>query len=325
MLNQRIELASVVQGFQVVEAADRFVVDENLWDGFAAGGGDEPCPPGVVVGYIDFFEGNFFFLQELFRHFAIAAISGGVNFYICIHFVTSFRIWTSIVLKTPIFQQKFLARYLLCHKRMKLRCLAITLLMIGIFQQARADSCVQVLQEKALEYAGIDIHPMRSWREKIHKAPLLPRLQLGVERYLRNDLNVRLADSVSVSSSGVVVGPEETQQVASQNRNLNFSVKAIWDLNELIFSQNDLQVSREIRDLAREREHLLSQVDQRYFEWLKLGSLQNKFHGRAKDDLKFKKSLLAADLDGYTGGWFSENEQLSACQEENPNSQNHLP
>src|SRR3989338_8877589 len=135
--------------------------------------------------------------------------------------------------------------------------------------KSEPDPFVQQLHTVALQQAGLETRHIGQWRKKIRRAAWLPRLQVGVDRSLHNDVDVRVQDSVSVSSGGVVVGPESTQQMASQNRNINFGVKAVWDLGATIFSYDDLRVSQEARSLSMERERILTRVNENYFEWLK--------------------------------------------------------
>ena len=146
--------------------------------------------------------------------------------------------------------------------------------------------------KEALHYARLDPSSIQHWQKSIHKAPLLPRLQVGLERDLRNGLNLNLEDSLAVNSSGITVGPQKGAQAFDQNKTLNFDVKLIWYLDELLFSEKDLSISQEARYLAVERERLLESVRQNYFEYLK-----------TKDS--FEKNKAAAALDSLTGGWFS--------------------
>ena len=157
-------------------------------------------------------------------------------------------------------------------------------------------SCVTELQRQALKEAGLERTQVGQWRRKVRQSAWLPRFQIGADRTIRNNLDIQLDDSVSVSSAGVVVGPEESQQVVTQNRNINFEAKAVWDLSELVFSRDDLAISQEARNRVRERDRLLSQINKNYFDWVRL---------KGKRNAALQMDLLAANLDGLTNGWFS--------------------
>ncbi len=168
---------------------------------------------------------------------------------------------------------------------------------------------VEQVSQKALAYAHLDTATIGKWKKNIRKAPLLPRLQFGYERRIRDFVNLDVQDSVAVNSSGITVGPTQQKQVQNNNSDNNFEVKAIWFLDELLFSKEDLDISNEARELARERERILSQVRQAYFKrergLQEIGILKKM--GESKENITLKKLEVAettAVLDGLTGGWF---------------------
>lgn len=173
---------------------------------------------------------------------------------------------------------------------------AILLFAIPVFSKGAKAPPIQAVYAQALRYARLEPGQIRQWEKKVRKAPLLPRFQLGFERRLKNNVDVDISDSVAVNSSGVTVGPTQQKQIADNNTDISFGVKAVWFLDQLLFSPDDLSISQEARELAQERERLLGQVRRTYF-------LREKL-------LKEKQTLDAdeasAALDALTGGWFSE-------------------
>src|SRR3989338_10692691 len=152
-----------------------------------------------------------------------------------------------------------------------------------ILAQERIPS-IEIVSQKALVYARLDPATISGWRKNLRKTPILPRLQFGYERRIRDYVNVDVQDSVAINSSGITVGPPQQQQVQNLDNNNNFEVKAVWYLDQLLFSQDDLGISAEARELARERERILGQVRQYYFKRLKLAE---------EADPKFKKIEIA--------------------------------
>ncbi|OGQ06197.1 MAG: hypothetical protein A2W61_02465 [Deltaproteobacteria bacterium RIFCSPLOWO2_01_44_7] len=169
---------------------------------------------------------------------------------------------------------------------------------------------VQEVAEQALGYARLGPSTIRQWERKVRKAPLVPRIQAGFERSLKNNVNLNVEDSVAVNSSGITIGPAQQKQVQNADSDFNFEVKAVWYLDQLLFSKDDLEISQEARELARERERLLSQVRQFYFKrerGLKELALLKKSRV-LPTDIELKKLEIAeatAALDNLTGGWFS--------------------
>lgn len=162
---------------------------------------------------------------------------------------------------------------------------------------------------QALHYARLAPGSIHLWEKRVRKAPLLPRLQMGFERRLKNFVNVGVQDSVSVTTGGVAVGPPKQEQVQNSDNNYNFEIKAVWFLDQLLFSRDDLEISQEARELARERERILQQARQSYFRHrrgLKELALLQKT-GAPGTVLELKSLELAESasvLDGLTGGWF---------------------
>lgn len=169
---------------------------------------------------------------------------------------------------------------------------------------------VQDVADHALDYARLGTSTIRQWERKVRKAPLVPRLQFGFDRSLKNNVNLNVEDSVAVNSSGITIGPSQQKQVQNADNDLSFQFKAVWYLDQLLFSKDDLDISQEARELARERERLLAQVRQYYFKrerGLKELVILKKSHAPVSD-IELKKLEIAeatAALDNLTGGWFS--------------------
>lgn len=168
---------------------------------------------------------------------------------------------------------------------------------------------IEMVSQKALVYARLDPSTISGWRKNLRKAPILPRLQFSYERRIRDYVNVDIQDTVAVNSTGITVGPPQQQQVQNLDNNNNFEVKAVWYLDQLLFSHEDIDISAEARELARERERILGQVRQFYFKRERLGHEMAalKKMGEAGIEWELKQLELAettAALNNLTGGWF---------------------
>lgn len=156
---------------------------------------------------------------------------------------------------------------------------------------------IQEVYAQALRYANLEPATVKKWERALRKAPLLPRFQFRFDRRFQDNVNVNLEDTVNVNSTGVTVGPTSQTQVQDANDDLNFEVRAVWYLDQLLFSPEDLEVSAEGRGLAKDRERLLNQVRKYYFDWRRLNS-----EPRPK---RLELEEIVAALDGLTGGWFN--------------------
>lgn len=173
-----------------------------------------------------------------------------------------------------------------------------------------AEPTLQQVADRALNYARLQPQNIRDWEKKARKSALLPRLQMGFERKNRNALDFNVEDSVSVSSGGIVVGPAESSQAQDILRDNDFEIKAVWYLDQLLFSKDHLEISQEARYLSAERERILTQVREAYFKrkyvLKEMEILRRSRAGRFKLELKeLELAEAAAALDNLTGGWFS--------------------
>jgi hypothetical protein len=209
-----------------------------------------------------------------------------------------------------------MAQKLLHVNRMLLVTLAIaaSLLNVPAFSPGPP---VQDVQKRALEYARIDVQDASKWKKRAKVAAALPRLQFDYISRLRNYVNVDVNDNVYVGSENVVIGPEEGSYKESADAQQSFGVKAVWALNELIFSRDTLNVSRETLNVMRERNALMDTVNKHYFDRKKLigeiaqiaekkvpaSEMPKKEHELFIRRIAVEKETAA--LDGLTGGWFS--------------------
>lgn len=170
---------------------------------------------------------------------------------------------------------------------------------------------IQEVFERALAHARLQTDAIKKWERKVRRAPLLPRLQFRFDRRLTNSVDVDVSDSVAVNSTGVTVGPTQQKEARDNDSDLTFEVKAVWFLDQLLFSQDDLGISAEARELAHERERILGQARKFYFlrERLLQELLQLRRARAGAGDIEEKNLQVAeagAALDALTGGWFGE-------------------
>lgn len=169
----------------------------------------------------------------------------------------------------------------------------------------------------ALDNARIEMGDVTKWKKRAKISAVLPRLQLDYANRLRYNVNVDVSDNVYVGSENVVIGPEEGSYKQTEDNSHYIGVKAVWALNELIFSRDSLAVSHEALTVMRERNALLDSVNKHYFERKKLigeiAELSAKKVPRAdipkKEHELFVRRIAmdkeTAALDALTGGWFT--------------------
>ncbi|MFH1874024.1 MAG: hypothetical protein ABH859_02435 [Pseudomonadota bacterium] len=174
------------------------------------------------------------------------------------------------------------------------------------------------VQQQALNYAGFDNQEPQKWKKRARISALLPRFQADYSHRVKNLVDVNIDDNVYVGSSGIVVGPEESGYSEGSDLYQSFGVRAVWSLNELLFSRDSLAVSQQALKIMRERNLLLEIVNKHYYERKKLlgeiailsqANQQQKNNPKLKHQLFLKQITFeqeTANLDALTGGWFSQ-------------------
>lgn len=177
-------------------------------------------------------------------------------------------------------------------------------------------SIVEV-QKVVLGYHNLEEKEVSQWKKRAKLSALLPRFQVSYDRRVKNDVDIDIGNNVYVGSSGVTVGPDEGTYSENSNSDQNVGVKAVWYLGELIFNPEQLDISRESRNLIRERQMLLAEVNKHYYERKRLRGIINGLESGkippAKKSTRDKDIFLAsvkleeetAALDALSGGWFS--------------------
>jgi hypothetical protein len=152
-------------------------------------------------------------------------------------------------------------------------------------------------------------------------------LELGSERLLRLQRNVArrgLFPELSVHGDygGFRASDEDHDETVFSSgdrfrlfdrlheRGRDFGVGAVlrWDLGDGVFHPEEIDVSREVRELIELRDEVLDEVNQLYFErrrvQLERASLPDP-SGLEAERLALRARELAAGLDAWTGGWWS--------------------
>ncbi|MBI2346780.1 MAG: hypothetical protein HYV03_07895 [Deltaproteobacteria bacterium] len=167
---------------------------------------------------------------------------------------------------------------------------------------------LSAVHRQVLAAAGLHAQDADRWRTGARRAAALPRLLLGLRHGLQDAADLSLKDSVSVTSGGVVIGPRASDFQERSDRNLFVEVRAVWELGELIFTPDELDVSREARARRQEMRELLQVATQYYAQWQRLRVALAPgvaTPGNKRGLLQLQFSEIAGALDALTAGWFS--------------------
>lgn len=143
------------------------------------------------------------------------------------------------------------------------------------------------------------------WQKKIKWAPLLPQLYIGFDQNLKKTSSLSITDNISVTNAGVTVGPADNDWDETLNDSQVLRVRAVWDLDELVFHPASLQIAREFRETTKLRLQWMDEIYEIYVK--RRGYLYEYFNQGSKVKkslLREKINLLTAKLDFLTGGVF---------------------
>lgn len=189
-----------------------------------------------------------------------------------------------------------------------------------VLAQFEDEPSIGEVQGMALDYSKTDPKYLEGWMKAAKAAAALPSLSLyynyknsyGTDfgYYTPEEISDDVAaDNSALSSSeasALAYGPFETAQAVDIYH--VGSVRATWQLDELIMSSNEIRVINEAQDIVKLRDKVLEEVTRLYFERRRLQVDQllgsgGELKKRVSDDLRL--SELTAHLDAYTGGRFS--------------------
>ncbi len=180
----------------------------------------------------------------------------------------------------------------------------------AVLRQFDAEPTVNETQSAALEYAHIDNGRMGNWYWRTRIAALAPEIDGQFTGQTTTDDDVQVRENLARNddgnlfpTSGYTSAKDDTQERETVR------VGAKWDLSNVVFNRDELNVATTIAKQVQLRERILNTVTKIYFERRRLqveiatgGSLPPA----EAVDKKLRLDSLTADLDGLTGGWFSK-------------------
>lgn len=89
---------------------------------------------------------------------------------------------------------------------------------------------------------NLDGEDLRGWPKKIKTAPYLPTLYVGFDHQIRQTQSQSVKDNISVTSGIVTVGPADNNYDFNNNFGSAMHVRAVWNLDELIFNRYDVEL-----------------------------------------------------------------------------------
>lgn len=170
-------------------------------------------------------------------------------------------------------------------------------------QASAADPSIVAVQQATLRYLDLGPERLRELRRGVDRRGWLPTLEIDGGWGGTRQWGAAQDETFTYGSLHHLGGSD-------WDRKRSFDVGATlrWDLGDIVYSSDALDVSKEARAVIELRDEVLDQVEQLYFErrrvLLQIASLPGAGGPEARR-LRIRAQELGAGLDAWTGGWWS--------------------
>jgi hypothetical protein len=171
---------------------------------------------------------------------------------------------------------------------------------------------IEQVHRAALTYLRLGRGHMDDLRRGASNRGWLPVVALR-GGYAHDENHASLRDQVV--SSGTIWRLEDFDRDRGQGYDVSLSLG--WDLGDVLYQPESIDVSREAREVIELRDDVLDEITQLYFERLRvLAQLQALPDASDVEALRLglRADELAAGIDGWTGGWFGRQTRSFAAQ-----------
>ncbi|MDJ0866501.1 MAG: hypothetical protein QNK03_10365 [Myxococcota bacterium] len=178
----------------------------------------------------------------------------------------------------------------------------------GAVQAPLCEPPVAAVQRAALRYTELDRRAVSRMRRGVRRRGFWPQVDLRAA-YARDDDHGRDYDQTFVSGSTRHLWDRDR----GRRRERAIAVELHWDLGDIWYHPEEIDVSTEARRVVELRDDVLDEINQLYFDRLRaLGDAEQAPPGSSEGAAaRLRADELAAGLDAWTGGWFGA--ERDAC------------
>lgn len=124
-------------------------------------------------------------------------------------------------------------------------------------------SFVEIVQQYFYKNT-LTISSYKSLKKKIKRAAWLPTLYVGYDRKMSHSQSLSVTDNISIASGIVTVGPDDNNLDYDNDYGHTIRVRAVWELDKLIFDSNLLQLSRDKKQYVQLKYKIKKEIFQLY-------------------------------------------------------------
>jgi hypothetical protein len=159
---------------------------------------------------------------------------------------------------------------------------------------------VHSVHRAALRYLSLDPSRIAALRRGVSRRGWLPIVSFRGTRD-RNRSNHSDYDEAFISGELRRLNDRDDDR----DRDLELQLIVSWDLGDIAYHPESIDVSREAREIIELRDDVLDEITQLYFERRRvLAVVALDPDAPAASELQLRATQLAAGIDAWTGGWF---------------------
>jgi len=162
---------------------------------------------------------------------------------------------------------------------------------------------VRQVQVAAIRYLDLRPERIRALQRGVRRRGWLPRFELRGSYGGRDSWQHDYDEAFTYDAPRLF-----RDRGDERNRDFDVSTALIWDLGDLAYHPESLDVSKEAREIIELRDDVLDEVTQLYFErrrmLLQLAS-EPSVPAAEAERLRLRADELGSGLDAWTGGWWS--------------------
>jgi hypothetical protein len=174
----------------------------------------------------------------------------------------------------------------------------------GAEEKPGAEPTVGAVQRAALRYLELGSTRLAGFRHRLARRGLLPELTLRGDYGGFRAYDLDEDDTVFASGDRFLL----RDRLAERGRDFGVGAVLQWDLGDTVYNFEEVDISREVRELIELRDEVLDEVNQLYFERRRVLLERSLLPDPASPEaerLALRARELAAGLDAWTGGWWS--------------------
>lgn len=173
----------------------------------------------------------------------------------------------------------------------------------GPLDQFASEPSIREVQEAAMRYALVADDVLNGYQTSAKWTKLLPRTRV---RY-REDKD----DNTGVDVNEV----GERDLSLDDQRNTNYEMQLEWRFDEMLMGPTRIQAIRETSRLVQLRDDILDEATKLYFDRRRVQvdiAMNPPGDPKARVAKELRLEELTANLDGLTGGWFTQRVKAGA-------------